>query len=182
MAKLFTSKLLLTSTNDLLFYLKQHPRVYNLIANGEYILNYDKLNTLEYNFNKNGKYAIIINTLHSSAPPETTGHWAILLLEINKQNRICLFVDSLANSYKQHKDLASKVNLFCNVHKLDLHLWKTRTQRSNSSNCGFQIVFFLFHFLKHGTKGMYRLQSMLQQYSLATKEYYILKRAYKICK
>ena len=182
MAKLFTSRLLLTSNADLLSYLKQHPRLYNLIANGEYIMNYDKLDSLENNFVNTGKYAIIINTLHSSTPPEITGHWVVLLIEITQQNRYCMFVDSLANNYKQHKDLATKINLFCNIHKLNLHLWKARTQKNNSSNCGFQIVFFLFHFNKHGIKGMYRLQSMLQQYSLTTREYYILKRAHKICK
>lgn len=182
MDKLFTSKLLLTSNADLLSYLKQHPQLYNLIANGKYIFNYDKLNTLDNNFVNNGKYAIIINTLHSSTPPEITGHWVVLLVEINPHNRNCMFVDSLASNYRQHQDLASKVDLFCNIHKLNLHLWKTRTQKNNSSNCGFQIVFFLFHFNKHGTKGMYRLQSMLQQYSLTTKEYYILKKAYNICK
>ena len=68
MAKLFTSRLLLTSNADLLSYLKQHPRLYNLIANGEYIMNYDKLDSLENNFVNTGKYAIIINTLHSSTP------------------------------------------------------------------------------------------------------------------
>ena len=181
MAQLFTSKLLLTSNTDLLFYLKKHQHLYKLIKNGKYILNYDKLDTLQKHFSKNGKYAIIINTLHSSSPPDTTGHWANLLLEINHHSRICMFVDSLANGFKQHKDLASKLSSFCEVHKLDLHLWKTRTQKSKSSNCGFQIVFFLFHFCKHGIKGMYSLQSMLQQYSLHTKEYYVLKRAYKIC-
>ena len=88
----------------------------------------------------------------------------------------------LTNTFKQHKELETEIHRFCNNHKLDLHIWKTKTQKNNSSNCGFQIIFYLFHFVKNGLKGMYRLQSMLQQYSLATKEYYVLKRAYKICK
>lgn len=182
MAKLYTSKLLLTDGADLQFYLKKHPRLYNLIANGELIINYDELESLDIHYHNAGRYAIVVNTLHSSSPPKTEGHWAVLLIEINKHNRNCMFVDSLANNYKQHKDLAMKINLFCNVHKLKLHLWQTRTQKNDSNNCGFHAIFFLFHFHKHGTKGMYRLQSMLQQYSLATREYYVLKKAYKICK
>ena len=181
MAKLFTSKLLLTSNTDLLFYLKQKPQLYKLIGDGKYIISYNKLNTLQNNFSNTGKYSIIVNTLHSSSPPETEGHWSVLLLEINKNNRICMFVDSLASNLTKNEDLAKNITLFCGVHKLDLHLWKTRTQKNRSNNCGFQIIFFLYYFYKHGIKGMYRLQSMLQQYSLPTKEYYVLKRAYKIC-
>lgn len=182
MPKLFTSDLLLTSNTDLLFYLKKHNYLYKLTENGKNIINYDKLDTTSTNFSKNGKYAIIINTLHSTTPPETVGHWAVLLLEISKNSRDCMLVDSLANSFKQNNPLSHKITQFCNVHKLNLHLWKTRTQKKNSTNCGFQIVFFLHRFSKYGLKGIYRLQKMLHQYSLFTREYYILKQAYKLCK
>lgn len=182
MPKLFTSDLLLTSNTDLLFYLKKHRYLYKLVGNGNNIINYDKLNKISYNFSSNGRHAIVINTLHSTAPPETIGHWAVLLVQISKSGRYCMLVDSLANSFKQNNPLSHKITQFCNVHKLDLHLWKARTQKKNSSNCGFQIIFFLHHFSKNGLKGMHRLQLMLQQYSLFTREYYILKRAYKLCK
>ena len=182
MPKLYTSDLLLTSNADLLFYLKQHHYLYKLIENGKNIINYDQLDTIPQSFSKSGKYAFIINTLHSTSPPETIGHWIVLLFEISKNNRNCMLVDSLANSFKQNNPLSLKVAQFCNVHKFNLHLWKARTQKKNSSNCGFQIVFFLHHFSRNGLRGMYRLQSMLQQYSLFTREYYILKRAYNLCK
>ena len=182
MPKLFTSNLLLTSNTDLLFYLKQHPYLYKLIGSGKNIIHYNNLNTISNNFSKNGKYAIVINTLHSTTPSETTGHWAVLLLEISRYSRDCMLVDSLANSFKQNDAISHKVTEFCSVHKLKLHLWKAKTQKKNSSNCGFQILFFLHHFSRNGLKGMYRLQVMLQQYSLFTREYYILKRAYNLCK
>ena len=182
MSKLFASQLLLTSDSDLLFYLKKHQALYNLINNGEHIISYDKLGAIKTNFFNTGKYAIILNTLHSVSSPQATGHWTILLLEITKQSRDCMYIDSLVNSYKNHKNLADIVDWFCVKYKLKLHLWKTRSQRKNTSNCGFQIIFYLSYFFRHGLKGMYKLQSMLQQYNLPTVEYYILKKAYKLCK
>ena len=182
MSKLFTSHLLLTSNSDLLFYLKKHVSLSKLVDNGNHIVSYDKLKTLHTNFLNIGKYAIILNTLHSSTSSKETGHWTVLLLEVTSQNKNCIYIDSLANSYKNQKPLADMINWFCAKYKLKLHLWNTRTQRKNTTNCGFQILFYLSHFYKHGLRGMYKLQTMLQQYDLATKEYYILKKAYQLCK
>lgn len=182
MSKLFTSRLLLTSDSDLLFYLKKHTSLYKLIGNGNHVVSYDKLESIQTDFFSVGKYAVILNTLHSVSSPETTGHWTILLLEVTPRNRNCMYIDSLVNSYKHHKHLADTINRFCAKYKLKLHLWNTKSQRKNTSNCGFQIIFYLFYFYKHGLRGIYKLQTMLQQYSLPTKEYYVLKKAYQLCK
>ena len=182
MSKLFTSRLLLTSDSDLLFYLEKHPSLYKLIGNGDHIVSYDKLEMIQTNFLNTGKYAVIINTLHSASAPEITGHWTVLLLEVTPQNRNCMYIDSLVNNYKNNTHLVNVINQFCVKYKLKLHLWNMRTQRKNTSNCGFQIIFYLYYFYKHGLKGMYKLQTMLQQYDLPTKEYYVLKKAYKLCK
>ena len=182
MSQLFTSRLLLTSDSDLRFYLNKHPSLYKQIDNGKNIINYDELETLQTSFSNTGKYAIVLNTLHSASHSKLVGHWVILLLEITKNTRNCMYIDSLVTSYKSHIHLTDIISRFCAKHKLKLHLWKTRSQRKNTNNCGFQILFYLHHFSNYGLKGMYRLQTMLQQYSLPTKEYYILKKAYKLCK
>ena len=182
MSKLFTSRLLLTSDSDLLFYLEKHPPLYKLINSGNHIVSYDKLESVQTNFMNVGKYAVIVNTLHSDSSPQMTGHWTILLLEATPHNRNCMYIDSLVNNFKNNKHLSDTINQFCTKYKFKLHLWNTKTQRKNTSNCGFQIIFFLYYFYKHGIMGVYRLQTMLQQYDLATKEYYVLKKAYKLCK
>ena len=181
---LFTSDILVTSDLDLARYLRKYPKAYNLIEKGKFIINYNKLLLLSTICKKKTKYAIVINTLHSSESQKgITGHWTVLLVERMSKfgSGKCIFIDSLLSSYKSNSSLRSIINRFCNMNELYLNVWNVKTQRLNSNYCGFGIIYFVWYFTKYGLKGIYKLKAMLKKYSLTEIENYILKRAYKLC-
>ena len=177
---LFTSDILVTSDLDLTRYLRKYSKAYNLIEKGKFIVNYDKLLSLSTMYKKKRKYAIVVNTLHSSQKG-MTGHWSVLLVEKVSTSGKCVYIDSLVSSYKSNSGLRNVINKFCNMNELYLDVWNVKTQRLNSNYCGFEIIFFVWYFTQYGLKGIYKLKAMLKKYSLTEIENYILKRAYKLC-
>lgn len=176
--RLFSSKALITSDEDLKFYLRRMPNNCNTLVNkGQYILHFDRLNTIPMQDIKNKKIAIILNTNHSKESPNTTGHWVTIL--INKERK-CLFIDSLKKGSLNSKIIES-VKIFCNIHNLHFTNWKIRTQRQQSQACGFIILFFINCFAKYNMFGFTNLKKLFTHYSINERERYILKKAYKLC-
>ena len=94
---LFTSDILVTSDLDLTRYLRKYSKAYNLIEKGKFIVNYDKLLSLSTMYKKKRKYAIVVNTLHSSQKG-MTGHWSVLLVEKVSTSGKCVYIDSLVST------------------------------------------------------------------------------------
>ena len=168
---LFSSKLLITSDNDLKYYLKKHKKTYRLIQNGDLILSLDQLSSVS---KPKGKTGVIINTLHGN----NTGHWVLLAID---QRKRCLFVDSLASTFHTNKDLQNEVISFCDKHNLNLIVWNVQSQSEESQSCGFQIMFFLHFFSKYGLAKLLNLRKLLKHFSVKQAEQYILQRAYILC-
>lgn len=176
---LFSSALLVTSDDDLKYYLKPLKKHYKLINSGEFIMNYNLVLEIPLKeMHSKKKKGIILNTLSSDSNIEK-GHWVLLLIDPYKN---CLLIDSLASTYRNNDNFRKVVNLFCYKHGLKLLLWNVKTQNSNSQSCGFQIIFFLDFFLRKNILGFKHLEFFFKKYTLFYIEKYILSKVYKLCR
>ena len=174
---LFSSKHLITSDKDLTYYLKKHKNISKLTHNATFIIPYDHLKNISITHIAKKKVGIIINTQHSESN-NPSGHWALLVINRLKQ---CLFIDSLASTFQNNKNIQNELISFCKKHKLKLLIWDVKTQNTYSQSCGFQILFYLDFFSKHNIAKFVNLKRLLKQYSLLQAEHYILKKAYALC-
>ena len=179
----FTSKELITTDKDLIRYLKKIPKAMKFINNGDFIIPYDKLLSLKHDiFSKKQKIAIVLNSAHSQEIFQTTGHWFLLALDLRSNNRQCLLIDSLANVYRNNKDIKNSIDTFCSTHRLSLSHFNLVTQSRKNLSCGFFLIFNLKLFTIHNITYFFKLKQLLANYSLLEREKYILRRAYKLCK
>ena len=173
----FSSRLFITSDNDLKNYLKPLKKAYSLVGNGDFIMNYDMILSVSRSQIKNKKVANILNTL-SSKSHETEGHWVLLTVD---RNNVCILVDSLSSVLCTNKEFRNTISTFCQIHKLQRMVWNVKTQSSTSQSCGFQVLYFTHFFSNNNTKNLLNLQTFFKSHTLHENEKFILKKAYALC-
>ena len=181
----FTSKLLITSNNDLINYIKKIPKAFRLINKGKFIINFDKLHHILPSTVPGKKMAVILNSLHSDnnnnvGNNNNIGHWILLLFNLKKKE--CLLIENLAYIYKNRLDIKQVIDTYCASHNFLLKDFNLKTQNFNAKSCGFQIVFYLSFYAFNNLSKFELLKRRLKPYSLIEREKYILRRAYKLCK
>ena len=166
-----------TSKDDLLRILSKCSKCHHSIQNGELIISYDQLESINLTDFKNKK---IINIIINSSKNNTEiGHWANLVI-FNK--KVLFFLDGL-NQIKTNDDIMNSIHDFATNNKLQLHHFNVRYQVKSSKKCGLLACFVVQKSAHSSISPFFNFRRLLIHNSIATNEKLMLdsvKKHFKI--
>ena len=105
--------------------------------NGNFVLPYNKINTLHV---PKKKFSVILNTEKFDDSNKALGHWISCSFDV--KTRIATLHDSLNEIEKSHQIVLNHIKIFCNVHNFKLNILRLKTQASQNVNCGLHSIWF----------------------------------------
>ena len=143
----------LTTGQDLKLLLSKCKKCFDAVANGQNIISFDKLHSINISELKNNQTALIINSapeIPSESPKHQKipqiGHWFNLFIKKNK--KAIYMIDGLDYIRTQTK-IMNRLKQFCDSNGFSFINLKIRTQKKNSSFCGYfkLILYFPVSFI-----------------------------------
>ena len=157
----------ITTENDVRSILRLCRKCNRLTNNATYILAHSQLPNIALSTRKHQTHGLIIN----SESGGRLGHWFTLLIY---NNRFLIVCDGLCKAMKE-SDIVSNILIFCRKNNLILKDLDFRCQPRNSLKCGYIALFFIAKASQLQYRSFLRMINMLTQYSIGSREGYVLK-------
>ena len=173
----FTNKKWITTDENIKNLLKQCKQCFASTLNGNLVLPYNKLETL--NVSKL-KYTLILNTNSSDNVTGSVGHW--LVYHVNVLSKLSIIHDSLNEIERCHQDVLLQIRLFCKKNNLKLIILGLVTQRKENLNCGLHSLWFTHKCHGYNSNALLKLKKVFAPYSVNERERYIMNETLSIFK